>query len=55
VLIIGGAGVVVVLLGLLFFTRSSTQAYECVSFLTPPPAAAPDAGVEGGPAGAPER
>ncbi len=37
VLILGGAGVLVVLLGVLFLTRSSTQAYECVTFLTPPP------------------
>ncbi len=38
-LIVGGAGAVVVVLGLLFFTRSTTQAYECVTFVTPPPAA----------------
>ncbi len=37
--LIGGAGVVVVILGLLFVNRSTTQAYECVTFVTPPPAA----------------
>jgi len=41
VLIIGGAGVVVVLLAVLIFTRPGTAAYQCVTFLTPPPAAAP--------------
>lgn len=44
VLILGGAGVVVVLVALLFLTRSTTQAYECVTFLTPPPAAPADSG-----------
>jgi hypothetical protein len=48
---VGGAGVVVVVLALLFLGRSSTSAYECVTFLTPPPAAAADA--SGAPAQSP--
>lgn len=42
--IIGGAGAIVVVLGLLFFTRTTTQAYECVTFLTPPPVQSPAPG-----------
>ncbi len=53
VLIIGGAGVIVVILAVLFFGRSSTSAYECVTFLTPPPAAAPDASGAPAPSVAP--
>lgn len=48
ILIVGGAGVVVVLLALMIFNRSATQANECVTFLTPPPA-----GADGSPAPAP--
>lgn len=43
--IVGGAGVVVALLALLLFNRSTTQAYQCVTFLTPPPAAASESGA----------
>lgn len=41
-LILGGTGVVVAIIAVLFFTRPGSSAYECVSFLTPPPAAADD-------------
>ncbi|MET0772737.1 MAG: DUF3105 domain-containing protein [Candidatus Limnocylindrales bacterium] len=51
VLILGGAGVVVAIFALLFFLRPGNAAYECVSFLTPPPATAPDA--SGAPASGP--
>lgn len=42
VLILGGAGLVVAVVAVLFFTRPGSSAYECVTFLTPPPATAPD-------------
>lgn len=55
VFLAGGVGVVAVLLVLLFFNRSSTQAYECLAYLTPPPAASPASSAAGssGPAPSP--
>ncbi len=50
-LILGGAVVAVVALVLLMFGMSAnTKAYECVTFLTPPPAAAPASPVMVSPA-----
>jgi hypothetical protein len=42
VFLLGGAGIAVAVVVLLFFTsRTGNASYECVTFLTPPPAAAP--------------